>query len=44
MVAFLNHIDITEEKYVNETYISEIETRIKEAEMDGHIENQIELE
>lgn len=44
MVAFLNHIDITEEKYVNEIYISEIEERVQKAELDGHIENQIEIE
>ena len=41
MIKFLNHIDISEEKYVPDEYIEKIDKNIEEAESDGNLETII---
>lgn len=44
MVKFMNHIDISEEKYVLDDYIEQIDANIAKAEADGNLEILIEVE
>jgi len=43
MILFLNHIDIIEDKYVPDEYISKIYENVDAARQEGKIENVIEF-
>jgi len=44
MIRFLNHLDISEEKYVLDNYMKQIDDNIEAAELEGKLENLIDLQ